>query len=63
MLDFYRELRWRMVKMVRNAYEIAIPEKNCRFFLRKIYEKDEKCLNWVEKKHFETLTIALSIIF
>ena len=32
---FYRQLRWRMVKMVRNAYEMAIPEKNCRFFFEK----------------------------
>jgi len=28
-----------MVKMVRNAYEMAIPEKNGRFFIRKINEK------------------------
>ena len=28
---FYRELRWRMVKMVRNAYGIAMPEKKYWF--------------------------------
>ena len=34
-VTFLRELRWRMVKMVRNAYEMAIPEKNGRFFFEK----------------------------
>ena len=29
----YREERWRLVKMVRNAYGMAIPQKNLRFFL------------------------------
>ena len=48
MLDFYRELRWRMVKMVRNAYGMAIPEKNRRSSLGKIDKKMKKCLNWVE---------------
>ena len=39
MLDFYRELRWRMVKMVRNASEIAIYKKNPRFSLSKLVKK------------------------
>ena len=30
--------------MVRNAYEMAIPEKNRRFFLEKNREKHEKIL-------------------
>ena len=58
MLDFYRELRWRMVKMVRNAYEMAIPEKNCRFFSEEIDEKMKNGLKWVVRRAFRALTIA-----
>ena len=60
---FYSELRWRMVKMVRNAYEMAIPKKNHRFFSKKTMKKMKKGLNWVEKKYFEALTIAFGMIF
>ena len=63
MLDFYRELRWRMVKMVRNAYGMAIPEKNRRFSGRKIDKKMKKCLKWVVRRAFRALTIAFGMIF
>ena len=49
-LQFYRELRWRMVKMVRNAYGMAIPEKNCRLVSRKINEKHDKVLDLGREK-------------
>ena len=51
MLQVYRELTWRMGKMVRNAYGMAIPEKSRGFSSRTIDEKMRKCLNRVEKKH------------
>ena len=49
---FYRELRWRIVKMVRNAYEMAIPEKNRRSSSRKINEQHEKVLELGREKIF-----------
>ena len=36
--------------MVRNAYGIAIYEKNRRFVWRKLDEKNEKVIKLVEKK-------------
>ena len=49
---FYRELRWRMVKMVWNAYGMAIYEKSHWFFSRKINEKHEKVLDLGQEKIF-----------
>ena len=51
---FYRELRWRMVKMVRNAYEMAIPEKNGRFFFEKNRWKNEKWLEMGRQTSFSS---------
>ena len=44
--------------MVRNAYGMAIPEKNRRFSSRKIDEKMKNCLKWVVRRAFRALTIA-----
>ena len=44
MLQSYRELRWRMVKMVRNADGMAISEKNRRFSVVISGKKHEKVL-------------------
>ena len=52
-----------MVKMVRNAYEMAIPEKIVDFSLRKIYEKMKSCLKWVVRRAFRAPTIAFGMIF
>ena len=39
--------------MVRNAYGMAIPEKNRRFWSRKINEKSEKVLELGREKKIE----------
>ena len=52
MLQFYRELGWRMVKIVRNAYGMAIPGKIRGSFSRTIYEKNEKVLGWGREKRW-----------
>ena len=48
--------------MVRNAYGMAVLEKNRRFSSRKIDEKHDKVLELSREKN-EALTIALSMIF
>ena len=40
-LQSYRELRWRMVKMVRNADEIVISEKKSTIFCGKFGKNEE----------------------
>ena len=44
--------------MVRNAYGMAIPEKNRRFSSRKINKKMKHGLKWVVRRAFRALTIA-----
>ena len=44
--------------MVRNAYEMAIPEKNAVFSSRKIDEKIKNGLKQVVRRAFRALTIA-----
>ena len=60
---FYRELRWRIVKMVRNAYGMAIPKKNPRFILRKINEKNKKVLELGREKNGEVASTPSCRIF
>ena len=49
--------------MVRNAYGMAIPEKNRRFSSRKIDEKMKNCLKWVVRRAFRAPIIAFGMIF
>ena len=49
--------------MVRNAYGMAIPQKNRRPSLRINGEKMNMCLNRVENKDEEAAVIRISAIF
>ena len=40
--------------MVRNAYGMAIPEKNHRFVFKKVDDKDEKVLELGREKSFSS---------
>ena len=49
--------------MVRNAYGMAIPKKNLRYFSRKIDKNMKNGLKWVVRRAFRDLIFLLSMIF